>query len=99
MTCEKYEQDTLHLDNSMKVTVKTFAQIREITQESNVDITLPEGIRTIADVIALLRARNSKWAFAFEGSVLMALNQQLCDAQARIQENDEIAFFPPVTGG
>lgn len=83
----------------MKVTVKTFAQIREITQESNMDLLLPEGVRTVADVITLLRSRNSKWAFAFEGSVLMALNQQLCDDQALIKENDEIAFFPPVTGG
>lgn len=83
----------------MKVTVKTFAQFREITQENDVVVTLPEGTNTLADVIALLKERSSQWAFAFEGSVLMARNQQLCDAQTMIQDNDEIAFFPPVTGG
>jgi len=83
----------------MNVTVKTFAQLRELTQEASVSLTLPEGAHSMNTVVELLKARNDKWALAFDGSVLMARNQQLCDLQTQVQENDELAFFPPVTGG
>ena len=95
----------------MNVTVKTFAQLREITQESNFTLTLPDNITTMGDVIALLKSRNDKWGQALgasesgeadsanNSSVLMARNQQLCDIQTHVQSGDELAFFPPVTGG
>lgn len=83
----------------MNVTVKTFAQLREITQEESLTLRLSENIHTMGDVIALLKIRSDKWALAFEGSVLMARNQQLCEAQTQVCEGDELAFFPPVTGG
>ena len=69
----------------MNVTVKTFAQLREITQEGNFTLTLPDSTVTMGDVITLLKSRSEKWAQALgasadseNGSVLMARNQQLC---------------------
>lgn len=107
----------------MNVTVKTFAQLREITQEGSFTLTLPDNTTTMADVIVLLKKRSDKWAQALgvsddsisaedgkcgesgavntgtSSSVLMARNQQLCDIQTHVQSGDELAFFPPVTGG
>ncbi|MCQ8850169.1 MoaD/ThiS family protein [Alteromonas stellipolaris] len=90
----------------MNVTVKTFAQLREITQEGSFTLTLPDSTVTMGDVITLLKSRSEKWAQALgasagseNGSVLMARNQQLCDIQTHVQPDDELAFFPPVTGG
>ncbi|MFT5810432.1 MAG: molybdopterin converting factor small subunit, partial [Rubritalea sp.] len=37
--------------------------------------------------------------FSSQSSVLMALNHEMCDAQASLKPGDEIGFFPPVTGG
>jgi len=90
----------------MNVTVKTFAQLREITQEGSFTLTLPDSTVTMGDVITLLKSRSDKWALALgdtadseNSSVLMARNQQLCDIQTHVQPGDELAFFPPVTGG
>lgn len=76
----------------MNVTVKTFAQLREITQEGSFTLTLPDSAITMGDVITLLQSRSDKWAQALgasagseNGSVLMARNQQLCDIQTHVQ--------------
>ncbi|CAD5271977.1 Molybdopterin synthase subunit MoaD [Alteromonas sp. 38] len=95
----------------MNVTVKTFAQLREITQEGCFTLTLPDNATNMGDVISLLKSRSNNWAQALGASnsekvdmgsnsnVLMARNQQLCDTKTLIQAGDELAFFPPVTGG
>jgi molybdopterin synthase sulfur carrier subunit len=48
-----------------------------------------------------LRARGEPFDSTFDGKtrVLVAINQQMNDADVPINGNDEIAFFPPVTGG
>ena len=56
---------------------------------------------TVADLIALLRARGEPYDSAFDGDtqVLVAINQELSEPGAAINNSDEVAFFPPVTGG
>jgi len=86
----------------MQITVKTFAQTREIskTPSLSIDINVDTDTKaTINDVIAYLKGLNSNWALALEGSILMAKNQQLCDSSTVLSPGDEVAFFPPVTGG
>ncbi len=53
----------------MQVTVKTFAQTREITGEDNIALHLSEN-STVETVISQLKTRSDKWALALEGSVL-----------------------------
>ena len=82
----------------MQVTVKTFAQTREITGEDNIVLSLSEN-STIENAIMQLETRSDKWALALEGSVLTARNQELCDIKTVLSDGDELALFPPVTGG
>lgn len=82
----------------MHITVKTFAQTREISGEDKVTLTISNGA-TVASLINALRERSEKWELALSGSVLTAVNQQLCDANTTVKDGDEVALFPPVTGG
>ncbi|NDV90668.1 molybdopterin synthase sulfur carrier subunit [Alteromonas sp. 345S023] len=82
----------------MQIMIKTFAQTRELSQVPVLALSMPQG-STIAEVKTHLRSLNEKWSLALEGSILTARNHQLCDEKETLQENDEIAFFPPVTGG
>ncbi|WP_242634919.1 MoaD/ThiS family protein [Alteromonas sp. KUL42] len=82
----------------MHITVKTFAQTRELSGEDNISLDL-EPDATIDTVIKHLTARGSHWELALSGSILSARNHQLCDKQTVLNDGDEVAFFPPVTGG
>ena len=82
----------------MQITVKTFAQTREISGEDNIVLSLSEN-STIENAIMQLETRSDKWALALEGSVLTARNQELCDIKTLLSDGDELALFPPVTGG
>ncbi|MFB0912259.1 MAG: MoaD/ThiS family protein [Glaciecola sp.] len=46
-----------------------------------------------------LIARGEPWTLLAEQDVLIAVNQTLTSASATVNDGDEIAFFPPVTGG
>lgn len=86
----------------MSLTILYFASLREelgLAQE-----TLPACPAGVADVGALrtwLAARGGAWAEALapNRAVRAARNQELVRADAALGEGDEIAFFPPVTGG
>lgn len=82
----------------MHITLKTFAQTREITGEDNITLNLSDN-STIKTVLSELKTRSDKWALALEGSVLTARNQELCDTETVLSDGDELALFPPVTGG
>lgn len=59
-----------------------------------------ESLSTLEGVRQALSHRGEKWALALGDSRLqMALNQQLSTPDAPVQDGDEVAFFPPVTGG
>ena len=86
----------------MKVTLKYFASIREsIGQGSEV---LQTSATTLGQLRAELVSRGGAYAesldAAFKGKTLrMALNQDMSDDLALLQDGCEVAFFPPVTGG
>jgi molybdopterin synthase sulfur carrier subunit len=55
---------------------------------------------SIDAVLQQLKARTPLWQQALSrGDLLCALNQQLVPLSASVQDGDELAFFPPVTGG
>ncbi|MWN05052.1 molybdopterin synthase sulfur carrier subunit [Gilliamella sp. Pas-s95] len=75
-----------------------FAQIRELIGVEG--LMLDAEQLSIFRLIEQLSARGDQWLLAFkERSVLCAVNQTLVDFDYIVQAGDEIAFFPPVTGG
>ncbi|MDH3759799.1 MAG: molybdopterin converting factor subunit 1 [Gammaproteobacteria bacterium] len=78
-----------------------FASLAEMLGTRAEQIDLPSGCNTVDDLVAVLRARGEPFASTFDGNIriLVAINQEMCEPSAEIAGNDEIAFFPPVTGG
>lgn len=82
----------------MKITIKTFTQTREITKTPSLELDVEEKA-TVASVMAKLQERDENWSLALDASVLTACNHQLCEKDMVLCDGDEVAFFPPVTGG
>ncbi|WP_058913879.1 molybdopterin synthase sulfur carrier subunit [Entomohabitans teleogrylli] len=80
------------------IKVLFFAQVRELVGCDELQIEQP-----VADVEALrqlLEQRGDRWALALEpGKLLAAVNQTLVAFDHPLSAGDEVAFFPPVTGG
>jgi molybdopterin synthase sulfur carrier subunit len=85
----------------MKLELRFFASLREALGVSQEGITIPDSVKTIADLRAHLIGRGNPWADVLaDGKVLRcALNQHMVDANTPLQDGAEVAFFPPVTGG
>ena len=84
------------------VTLLYFASLRESLGRSREQVPLPApGTPTIASLVEALRSRGAQWsdAFAPGKSWRVAVNQQMADLATPVKVGDEIAFFPPVTGG
>lgn len=80
------------------ITVLFFAQVRELLQTDS--LSLPAEFATVEGLRVALLARGDRWALALEsGKLLAAVNQTLVDLSHPLQDGDEVAFFPPVTGG
>lgn len=78
-----------------------FAWLRERVGFGEEDVAVPPGVATVADLIAWLRRRGPGYeaAFGTAAPVRCAVNQEFATPGAAIAAGDEIAFFPPVTGG
>jgi molybdopterin synthase sulfur carrier subunit len=78
-----------------------FARLRESLGLAREQLDLPQQIDSVADLLAHLRTRGEPWSTTLgEGeSVLAAVNQEIARLDTTIKNGDEIALFPPVTGG
>lgn len=75
-----------------------FAQVRELVGTDS--LTLESAPATVEELRQQLAARGERWALALEeGKLLAAVNQTLVETTHPIADGDEVAFFPPVTGG
>ncbi|MDA1118511.1 MAG: molybdopterin converting factor subunit 1 [Proteobacteria bacterium] len=85
----------------MKVSVLYFASLREQLGNAGEELDLPQTITTITALKAHLRERGGAYetAFAEKALVRAAVNQEMVKADAAFKAGDELAFFPPVTGG
>lgn len=78
----------------MDVTVRYFANLRERMGRSDEQVSLEGDQATVADLWARLSGGE-----ALPANVLIAVNMEYKDASAVVRSGDEVAFFPPVTGG
>lgn len=81
----------------MKVTIKFFARLRELVGAGTLERDVPEKI-TIADLIENLQAEFPQLANVIPRTAIV-LNREFVDPATRLTEGDEVAFFPPVSGG
>lgn len=77
-----------------------FASVREQLGKNEETMALPDQIRTVGELSMLLSERGESWKIlADEKSVLIAVNQQVSSREQVLHGSEEIAFFPPMTGG
>jgi len=77
----------------MSIQVKFFASLRERMERPGDEIAA-EAVATAADVWASVAGDTP-----LPANVLVAVNQEYVDIEHAVHDGDEVAFFPPVTGG
>ncbi len=85
----------------MTVRLLYFAGLRERLGMSGEELSLPSGVATVAALRTHLSGRDETWHAALSGNsaLRVAVNQVMANANTAIKAGDEVAFFPPVTGG
>ena len=80
------------------IKVLFFAQTRELVGVDSLEV---EATFTTAEQLRQhLAERSDKWSLALQAwKLLVAINQTISPLSTEIKDGDEVAFFPPVTGG
>jgi molybdopterin converting factor subunit 1 len=83
------------------LTILYFAWLRERVGSGQEELRVPDDVNTVAKLVDYLVALGPGYANAFKNrrTVRCAVNQEFADPDAVIRAGDEVAFFPPVTGG
>ena len=78
-----------------------FAWVRQRIGTAEEEVSPPEEVRDVASLVAWLATRSAGHAAAFADprQVRAAVNQDFAPPDAAVAPGDEVAFFPPVTGG
>lgn len=85
----------------MAIKLLYFARLREALAMGSESVELPAAVQTVGQLMVWLAARGGVWHAQFDGchQVRAAVNQELMTNDASVKAGDEVAFFPPVTGG
>jgi len=84
----------------VKLTLKFFASVREQLGTGHETIDLPSDIETVGQLREFLARRGGAWTETLgQPALRTAFNHTMCGADARLTDEGEVAFFPPVTGG
>jgi molybdopterin converting factor subunit 1 len=84
-------------DKTVIVRILFFGGARDATSASEVDLHVPEGA-TVKELFEKLTQRFPDLQ-RFGRSLLFAVNREYAGADVKLKANDEIAIFPPVSGG
>ena len=78
-----------------------FARLRENLGLGEEDVAPPSDVTTVAALLDWLRGRSPVYAEAMAASTRLrcAVNQSFAQPGTRVRPGDEVAFFPPITGG
>ncbi|MEM7023339.1 MAG: molybdopterin converting factor subunit 1 [Pseudomonadota bacterium] len=78
-----------------------FAWLRTKTGKASEDVELPAEITTVAGLMDWVASRHPGFAEAMkaQGVIRAAVNQDYAQPEDPVRPGDEVAFFPPVTGG
>ena len=81
--------------------IRYFAWLRDDTGCGQEEMPCPRDVNTINDLVDFLSQQDEKYkrAFARKDVIRVALNHEFASFDDAISDQDEIAFFPPVTGG
>ena len=76
-----------------------FAQLREMLDLASLELAIPSAL-SVAQLKKQLAEKGGRWQLMFSAQeVLVAVNQVIRDDDYLLKAGDEVAFFPPVTGG
>lgn len=82
------------------VEILYFAQLRELLGREREQMMLAPGVRDVRSLMAALRERGAPWGETLRNAaVRVAVNRTMAGAETPVADGDEIALFPPVTGG
>ena len=81
----------------MHVSVRLFARLRDLAGASDLQLEIPDGSQ--AQHLWELMARQYPGLAPYTGSVSCAVNEEYAKLTTRLNNGDEIAFLPPVSGG
>jgi molybdopterin synthase sulfur carrier subunit len=86
---------------SAPLSILYFAWLRERVGVAEETLSPPDSVTTVADLVAYLANLDHRHAAAFKDreTVRCAVNQEFADTATIVRPGDEVAFFPPVTGG
>ena len=78
-----------------------FSWIKDKLGKSHEEMQLNDNIKTVNDLITLLKKNNQNYEDVFKdtSSIKVSINMETARFEDSIHNNDEVAFFPPMTGG
>lgn len=80
-----------------------FGQLKEVVNTDGLEVDIIQDgkrLKTVAMLRSVLQAKGDMWnEYLAYGKALVAVNQEMVSDETVLHDSDEIAFFPPVTGG
>ena len=78
-----------------------FAWVRQRTGIDEEEVTVPESVRDVAGLLDWLKSRGPGFEEALQdpSAIRIAVNQEFAQPESALSPDDEVALFPPMTGG